>query len=99
MNFDKYLKIPMFLADDKNIGHSGKLLYARLLLLTHKEGYCYADNKYLGNYLGVGPRRISSLLKELADNNYIIMEYKHKFQRKIYINEEKFTSDLHEDFF
>ena len=99
MNFDKYLKIPMFLADDKNIGHSGKLLYARLLLLTHKEGYCYTDNKYLGNYLGVGPRRISSLLKELADNNYIIMEYKHKFQRKIYINEEKFTSDLPEDFF
>ena len=45
------------------------------------------------------PRRISSLLKELADNNYIIMEYKHKFQRKIYINEEKFTSDLPEDFF
>ena len=52
------------------------------MLLSHKEGYCYADNKYLGNYLGVGPRRISSLLKELADNNYIIMEYKHKFQRK-----------------
>ena len=99
MNFDKYLKIPMFLADDMNIRHSGKILYARLLLLTYKEGYCYADNKYLGNYLGVGPRRISSLLKELADNNYIIMEYKHKFQRKIYINEEKFTSDLSEDFF
>ena len=34
MNFDKYLKIPMFLADDVNIGHGGKLLYARLLLLT-----------------------------------------------------------------
>ena len=30
MNFDKYLKIPMFLADDMNIGHSGKLLYDRL---------------------------------------------------------------------
>lgn len=57
------------------------------------------ERGYLGNYLGVGPRRISSLLKELADNNYIIMEYKHKFQRKIYINEEKFTSDLPEDFF
>ena len=99
MNFDKYLKIPMLLADDKNIWHSGKLLYARLLLLTHKEGYCYADNSYLGNSIGVGSRRITKLLKELADNNYIIMEYKHKFQRKIYINEEKFTSDLPEDFF
>ena len=54
MNFDKYLKIPMFLADDKNIGHSGKLLYARLLLLTYKEGYCCAENSYLGNLIGVG---------------------------------------------
>ena len=53
MNFDKYLKIPMFLADDMNIGRSGKLLYARLLLLTYKEGYCYADNTYLGNLIGV----------------------------------------------
>lgn len=46
----------------------------------------------LGNWLGMCPRRISGLLRELSDNNYIIMEYKHRFQRKIYINKEKFTS-------
>ena len=99
MNFNKYLKIPMFLADDKNIGHSGKLLYARLLLLTYKEGYCYADNSYLGNLIGVGSRRITKLLKELSDNNYITMEYKHKFQRKIYINKYKYTSVSLEELF
>ena len=99
MEYDKYVKIPWFIILDRNICVSNKLLYGIIMLLSHKEGYCYADNKYLGNYLGVGPRRISSLLKELADNNYNIMEYKHKFQRKIYINEEKFTSDLPEDFF
>ena len=99
MNFDKYLKIPMFLADDKNIGNSGKLLYARLLLLTYKEGYCYADNNYLGNLIGVGSRRITELLKELSDNNYITMEYKHKFQRKIYINKDKYTSVTLEEMF
>lgn len=99
MEYDKYVKIPWLIILDRNICVGNKLLYGIIMLLSHKEGYCYADNKYLGNYLGVGPRRISSLLKELADNNYIIMEYKHKFQRKIYINEEKFTSDLHEDFF
>ena len=99
MNFDKYLKILMFLADDKNIGHSGKLLYARLLLLTYKEGYCYADNNYLGNLIGVGSRRITKLLKELSDNNYITMEYKHKFQRKIYINKDKYTSVTLEEMF
>ena len=90
MNFDKYLKIPMFLADDMNIGHSGKMLYARLLLLTYKEGYCYADNTYL-DLIGVGSRRITKLLKELSDNNYISIEYKHKFQRKIYINKSIYT--------
>ena len=52
----------------------------------------YADNTYLGNLIGVGSRRITKLLKELSDNNYITMEYKHKFQRKIYINKDKYTS-------
>lgn len=89
----------MFIILDGNICNNNKILYGIIILLSHKEGYCYADNKYLGNWLGICPRRISILLKELADNNYIIMEYKHKFQRKIYINEEKFTSDLPEDFF
>lgn len=98
MEYDKYVKIPMFIILDRNICVGNKLLYGIIMLLSHKEGYCYADNKYLGNYLGVGPRRISSLLKELAANNYITMEYKHRFQRKIYINKEKFTSDLLENF-
>lgn len=89
----------MFIILDGNICNNNKILYVIIILLSHKEGNCYTDNKYLGNWLGICPRRISSLLKELADNNYIIMEYKHKFQRKIYINEEKFTSDLPEDFF
>lgn len=75
MDYDKYVKIPMFIILDRNICVGNKLLYGMIMLLSHKEGYCYADN------------------------NYIIMEYKHKFQRKIYINEEKFTSDLHENFF
>ena len=82
MEYDKYVKIPWFIILDRNICVGNKLLYGIIMLLSHKEGYCYADNKYLGNYLGVGPRRISSLLKELADNNYIIMKYNHRFQEK-----------------
>lgn len=99
MDFDKYLKIPMSLADDLSIGHSSKMLYGRLLLLSYKEGYCYADNSYLGKLIGVGSRRITYLLKELSDNNYITMEYKHRFQRKIYINKSKYTSNYLEDIF
>lgn len=99
MDYDKYVKIPWFIIFDRNICVGNIFLYGIIILLSHKKGYCYADNKYLENYFGVGPRRISSLLKELSDNNYITMEYKHKFQRKIYINKEKFTSDLLENFF
>lgn len=64
-----------------------------------KEGYCYADNSYLGNLIGVGSRRITKLLKELSDNNYITMEYKYKFQRKIYINKDKYTAVTLEEMF
>ena len=99
MEYDKYVKIPWFIILDRNICVGNKLLYGIIMLLSHKEGYCYAHNQYLGNCLGVCPRRISSLLRELSDNNYITMEYRHRFQRKIYINEEKFTSDLLENFF
>ena len=99
MEYDKYVKIPWFIILDRNICVGNKLLYGIIILLSHKEGYCYADNKYLGNWLDVCPRRISGLLRELSDNNYITMEYKHRFQRKIYINKEKFTSDLLENLF
>ena len=99
MDYDKYVKIPWFIIFDRNICVGNIFLYGIIILLSHKEGYCYADNNYLGNLIGVGSRRITKLLKELSDNNYIIMEYKHKFQRKIYINEEKFASDLPEYFF
>ena len=66
MEYDKYVKIPWFIILDRNICVGNKLLYGIIMLLSHKEVYCYADNKYLENYLGVGSRRISSLLKELA---------------------------------
>ena len=92
MNFDKYIKITIFIDYYINIIYNGKILYARLLLLTYKEGYYYSDNTYLGNLIGVGSRRITKLLKELSDNNYISMEYKHKFKRKFYINKSRYTS-------
>lgn len=92
MDYDKYVKIPMFIILDRNVCNNNKVLYVIIILLSHKEGYCYADNTYLGNLIGVGSRRITKLLKELSDNNYITMEYKHKFQRKIYINKSKYTS-------
>lgn len=51
MDYDKYVKIPMFIILDRNICNNNKILYGIIILLSHKEGYCYADNKYLGNWL------------------------------------------------
>ena len=75
-----------------NIDNRDKLIFDRLLLIMYKEVYFYVNNTYLGNLIGVGSRRITKLLKQLLDNDYITMEYKHKFQRKIYINKSKYTS-------
>ena len=83
MNYDNYIKIPIILLEDNNVSSSAKLLYGLLVLLTYQEGYCYANNSYLADKL----RAITRLLKELSDNNYIKMEFKHRFIRKIFINE------------
>ena len=82
MNYDNYIKIPIVLLTDTNVSSNGKLLYGLLVLLTYQEGYCYANNNYLADKLNLGIRAITRLLKELSDNNYIRMEFKHKFIRK-----------------
>lgn len=89
---NKYVKIPIEIVLDNNITINSKLLYGILLLLTHKNGYCFANNNYLAKYINVSSRTITRLLKELDDNGYIKMEFKHKFQRKIYIIKEFKTS-------
>ena len=86
MNYDNYIKIPIILLEDNNVSSSAKLLYGLLVLLAYQEGYCYANNSYLADKLNLGIRAITRLLKELSDNNYIKMEFKHKFIRKIFIN-------------
>ena len=52
MEYDKYVKIPWFIILDRNICVGNKLLYGIIMLLSHKEGYCYADNKYLDELIG-----------------------------------------------
>ena len=86
MYYDNYIKIPIALLTDTNVSSSAKLLYSLLVLLTYQEGYCYASNSYLADKLNIGTRAITRLLKELSDNNYIKMEFKHKFIRKVFID-------------
>lgn len=92
MDYDNYIKIPIVLLTYTNVSSSAKLLYGLLVLLTYQEGYCYANNSYLSDKLNLGTRAITRLLKELSNNNYIKMEFKHKFIRKIFIVNEINTS-------
>lgn len=92
MNYDNYIKIPIMLLSDTNVSSSAKLLYGLWVLLTYQEVYCYANNSYLANKLNIGTRAITRLLKELSDNNYIKMELKLRFIRKIFIVNETNTS-------
>lgn len=85
MNYDNYIKITIVLLTDTDVSYGTKLLYSLLTLLTYQHGYCYANNSYLADKLNVGTRVITRLLKELSDNNYIKMEFKHKFIKKIFI--------------
>ncbi len=94
MNYDNYIKIPIILLKDNNVSSSAKLLYGLLVLLAYQEGYCYANNSYLADKLNLGIRAITRHLKELSDNNYIKMKFKHKFIRKIFINEINASTSL-----
>ncbi|MCM1370713.1 MAG: helix-turn-helix domain-containing protein [Clostridium sp.] len=88
MNYDNYIKILIVLLSDTNVSSNAELLYGLLVLLTYQQGYCYANNSYLAGRFNLGIRAITRLLKELSDNSYIKIEFKHKFIRKIYIVNE-----------
>ena len=81
MEYEQYIKVPLSVITDKNLKPSSKVL----IILVQQEGYCFAGNDYLAEKLNTSNRTISRLLKELSDVGYIKMEFKHKFQRKIYI--------------
>lgn len=48
-----------------------KILYGEIVVLSHKDGYCFATNKYLGQINKVNSRTVGRLIKLLEENNYI----------------------------
>lgn len=82
---EKYLKIPNFVKNNKSISNSAKILYGDLVLLSHKNGYCYASNKFLAEGLNITTRSITRLLKELKDANLIEIIFTESYNRRIYL--------------
>lgn len=82
---NEYSKIPNSVRYNQSICSNAKLLYSDILLLCHQNGYCYASNKFLGKGLGVTPRTITRLIKELKDANLISISYTDEHIRRIYL--------------
>lgn len=59
-----YAVIPATVLFNKNLKANEKLLYTIITILSNKEGYCYASNKYLGGLLNSQPHTISKVIKK-----------------------------------
>lgn len=81
---NNYIKIPINILEDENLSSNAKILYGRLKLLSHKDGYCFASNNHLANLLKVSTRTITRLIKQLELYNYIKIVYSTQYKRKIY---------------
>jgi len=81
---DSYIKIPDYVLE-KKISPRAKILYAKLILLCHKNGFCFANNKYLADILNVSTRTISKLLTALKNEKLIRIMYDESRNRNIYI--------------
>ena len=66
--------IPAPILFDKNLSERDKILFAHIMTLTRKEGFCYASNRYFEQVMDCTDRTISRSLKSLEDNGYIRRE-------------------------
>lgn len=81
----EYCKIPTFVKNNQHLCSNAKLLYGDILLLCHQYGYCYASNKFLANNLGLTPRTVTRLVKQLKDEKLINICYTTENIRRIYL--------------
>lgn len=81
-----YAVLPAEVRYDKKLKDKSKLLYAEIVALSNKNGYCYASNGYFAELYGVTTTTISLLIKDLIDNNYITSEIVYKEGTKEILN-------------
>ena len=91
-----YSIIPATILYNENLKANQKLLYAIIISLTHKEGYCYATNKYLAEKLGVKTNTASSWITDLNRKGFIKVELirndkKQIVGRRIYLNDTPYA--------
>lgn len=73
-----YINIPGKIVDDLKINSGAKILFGKIQSLSHKEGFCWACNKYLAKLLGVSIRTVQRWIESLKENGYIKSEIIYK---------------------
>lgn len=63
--------LPARVRYDPNIPANAKLIYAEIAAKINEEGYCYAHNRYFAERFKLKEDTVSSLIKRLADAEYI----------------------------
>ena len=71
-----YAVIPADVRYDDRIPANAKLLYGEISALTDMNGFCFAGNGYFAQLYGLSERTITSLIKSLKDNGYILVDLK-----------------------
>ena len=82
--------IPSELWLDKNLSLIEKCTLTEIDSLEDSEKGCYASNNYFAEFFNISPSRISQLLNQLKEKEYIKIEYEYKgkeiIARHIFIN-------------
>ena len=84
---------PRILFNDRNLSKTDCSVLGLIISLTLKNGYCYASNEYLANYVKVSKRTISDSLSKIKRLKYIIVKYENN-NRRIYLNTEKIPTKV-----
>ncbi len=80
-----YMKIPMYIAHDDTINPAARLMYGDIYLLTHKEGFCWANNRYFAEMYNLSKATVTRCISELQKRGYIEIEIDKAKGNKRYI--------------
>ena len=85
---EKFIRIPMEVLSDESITSSAKLLLGVIISFSNnKYQVAFANNARYARALDLAPRTITRLIKELKDQNYIIVKFdSYGTGRKISVN-------------
>jgi len=78
-----YAKVPLEVLYNSELSTSARTLYAIVLSKVNKEGYCYATNETLAEWLGTTERTVRRNLEELKTKT-LVKTFNEGLSRKIY---------------